>query len=113
MTYHRVLPRDAFNEANMLKCLGQLSLIVHKYYEQDTRLQLSFDPDQPFNMDLNQDGGLMFTNLYLVIRDRIHFLQRPMNSREAYPIYLDISGEPITILTESGELTQEFKDLLA
>ena len=29
MTYRRVLPRDLFNEAKLLKCLGQLALIIH------------------------------------------------------------------------------------
>lgn len=29
MTYQREIPRDLFNEANLLKCLGQISLIAH------------------------------------------------------------------------------------
>lgn len=28
-SYRRVLPRDLFNEAKLLKCLGQLSLMIH------------------------------------------------------------------------------------
>lgn len=27
--YQRVIPRDLFNEAKLLKCLGRLSLFIH------------------------------------------------------------------------------------
>ncbi len=28
MPYHRVLPRDLFNDANLLKCMGRLIMLI-------------------------------------------------------------------------------------
>ena len=48
MSYARVIPRDLFNEANLLKCLGKVALIL-----MDRPSDAEFDEDE-----LRADGTL-------------------------------------------------------
>ena len=40
MSYTRETPRDLFNESKLLKCLGQLSLIIHNTVDSDGNAEL-------------------------------------------------------------------------
>ena len=48
MTYRRVIPRDLFNEGNLLKCLGKL-YVQAEYYDEKTITVKQVD-DGPFNV---------------------------------------------------------------
>lgn len=114
MNYERVLPRDLFNESKLLKCLGQLSLLIHD----STRLSLLIqfeheESDKGFEICMDKDSGYIYcTNLQLLYNDTVISLYTPYNSREPYPLYFDcyyacneVTG---SVLTDDGQLTAEF-----
>lgn len=62
--YQRVLPRDLFNESKLLKCIGQLVLLIH---DGNCPNGLAFthhdEDDEPFIIRLMEDGHLTITNI--------------------------------------------------
>lgn len=77
MNYARVIPRDLFNEANLLKCYGRLALEVDLEHDGGA-------------FDIQQDpasGALHVANVRLVVRGREVPLFRPLNSREPWPLW--------------------------
>ena len=62
--YKRVLPRDLFNEAKLLKCLGRLCLLI-----EDDMCKLEYDHDDEFAEgfvigQLQECGGIYPLNLH-------------------------------------------------
>lgn len=97
MSYKRVLPRDLFNEAKLLKCLGQLALLIHDgkapdglSFEQDAMSCDGFDIDQdPFSGELYVDNLTLWFDLG---EDAIRInLSTHYNSRDSYPLVYEIS----------------------
>jgi hypothetical protein len=115
MSYKRVIPRDLFNEAKLLKCLGQLQLLIHDGV--GIRWPLRFrhiKPDIGFIVEQQtSDGGIYCLNLPLFVgKQQIHVYSR-CNSKDPYPLCFDkgsyVEGE---VLTDEGKLTQEFTEWL-
>lgn len=101
MTYTRVIPRDLFNEANLLKCYGQLYLELEKLGLQDL---LSSDGGAFRVVQDPSDGSLTLANVRLPgVR-----LSRPLNSRGAYPLWLHVDDEQeFEIFEIDGAFTAE------
>lgn len=114
MSYHRVIPRDLFNEANLLKCLGHLYVELEKAGKHLARLYFKH-PDR-FNVDQNPaDGSISATNVHFLIAGKPYLLYRPLNSRRKWPLYaqLDRWDEPIEVFNEEdGTLTDHFLVLI-
>lgn len=109
MTYMRVIPRDLFNEANLLKCYGQMWLNLERLGMQDC---LSYEGGA-FQVAQNQDwGSLTLENVRLVVRDEICGLERPLNARSAYPLYLTTDNDEIQVFNEDGSFTDGMRDFL-
>lgn len=108
--YIRVIPRDLFNEANLLKCFGQLYLCL----ETLNPAGVSLDNDgEPFDIDQNPDDGSLFVrNVVLTVRGETMRLQRPLNSRQPWPLYLDTGDTEYAVFDDAGKLTSEFLSLL-
>lgn len=112
MSYVREIPRDLFNEASLLKCLGQLCLKCE-------RLQGLSLPEGPFqSFDIVQDpsdGSICARNLPLSAGGRQYLLARPLNSRRPWPLYAvlqdDDDFDPIAVFDDEGALTREFLSL--
>lgn len=102
--YQRVIPRDLFNEANLLKCYAQLYLCLDHHAIDD--VSLDYD-DEPFDIDQNQDsGGLYIRNITLLVRGQAIHLERPLNSRYAWPLYATTPDEEIIeVLGDNGRLS--------
>ena len=126
MTYQRVIPRDLFNEAKLLKCLGQLSLIIHDGIDKDrwsvpAGLKLEHVPGiQCHGFHIVQDendGSLSCSNLDLTMDgDRIN-LSTPYNSRESYPLqfFFEAGGFDYIegpVFNDEGKISAEFTELL-
>lgn len=116
MTYIRVIPRDLFNEANLLKCMGQLYLKTENAdtFAVEEIFQIAGEPFRVFQSD--DDGSIHLTNVILIINGNTAGLSRPLNSREPWPLYVNSIGsteldEPIEVFTDDGELTPEFLQL--
>lgn len=113
MSYVRVLPRDLFNEADLLKCLGHLWILV------DGATNVGFDVEDVPTFDIQQDpsdGSLYVANLPFSMGGRRSHLSRPLNSRDAWPLYISFPDHPdvdvTRVFTETGSLSIEFKMLM-
>jgi len=111
MSYTRVIPRDLFNEGNLLKCYGQIYLNLETAGVPGAKLE--YDGDE-FGVQQDLDSGaLTLSNVNLVVRDRPYLLYRPVNSREAWPLYLiDNNEESIAVFAADGSFSREMRDFL-
>ena len=110
--YQRVLPRDLFNEAKLLKCLGEVCLLIH-----DGKLAMDVND---LDLDENgfvihqdpEDGSIYCSNVGFYAKDTSHRIRfySPMNSRKSYPLMYTAtdSGENITVLNFDGGVSDEF-----
>jgi hypothetical protein len=110
MTYIRVLPRDLFNEAKLLKCMGKLTLLIHD--GKLPKLNVEFD-DQPFDIVQNPaDGSISVNNITVTIKNLNGMdLHTPLNSKANWPLYAIIGDKVYSVFTEEGELDEEFTAL--
>lgn len=116
MTYTRVCPRDLFNEASLLKCLGQLYL---KTEGMPGVIWADPQAGEPFHVDQDEsDGSISCATATLVLgEDRCAF-RRPLNDRDPYPLFCTHVGttelwDEVAVFDERGELTSEFMQVLA
>src|SRR5690348_1131275 len=117
MTYTRVIPRDLFNEANLLKCLGRLWILldetrghVAKLGEEEQMPGVGFDIWQD-----DASGQIYCSNVPFTVRGQRFDLMRPLNSRNQWPLYMiDPMGEheEISVFTEDGWLTSDFSKFI-
>jgi hypothetical protein len=118
-SYNRVLPRDLFNEAKLLKCLGRLSLMVHEGLAGPLKVQHKHS-NRSFRVGQDQsDGSIRCTNVLFYVRREGNFafvtLYSPLNSRLEYPLmFLDErpGGEDGRVFAADGKLTPEFRALI-
>jgi hypothetical protein len=112
MSYKRVLPRDLFNEAKFLKCLGQLSLILLNYGDRWPELELVHETDEDDGFVIDQDsssGDLYLVNLHLRNIDRAYNFYSVLNSKEPYPLYvIGGDGNECSVLNDDGKFSDEF-----
>lgn len=108
MTYNRVIPRDLFNEANLLKNLGQLQLLIHDNRVDGIPFKVEFD-GQPFNIQQNpHDGSISVANYRVFLEGEELLLYTPLNSRDRYPLLADYRGETYYLFNGKGELMANF-----
>ena len=113
MVYRRVVPRDLFNESKLLKCMGQLALLIHDGQDKNGRptpkLNLEHDGED-FDIDLDpMVDGLYANNVKIIAKGQLLRLYSAYNSKEAYTLmcYDDEIGE-IEVFNNDGTLTDEF-----
>lgn len=111
MTYIRVIPRDLFNEADLLKCLGRL------YIELETagKHKARFDVEDVPSFDIRQnlgDGSISVVNLPFMIGRRRFYLFRPLNSRKPWPLMIERDDDVWRVFDDQGRLSTDFMELL-
>ena len=111
MTYLRVIPRDLFNEANLLKCYGRIYLNLETANIPEAELEHDGDA---FAVEQNENsGGLYMSNVTLKVRGITCRLERPLNSRASWPLFLiDENDEEMAVFNEDGSFTEEFTGFL-
>ena len=108
-TYIRVIPRDLFNEANLLKCLGQLYIQLelkgghHSWSLNHTGDRFEIEQDE-------SDGSTSVANFWLSFDGQVYFFNRPLNSREPWPLY--VRDTDVAVFDSYGKLTEEFLHLI-
>lgn len=108
--YDRVLPRDLFNEAKLLKCVGQLVLCIE---DAITPPGLTFEHDEePFQIYLLEDGHLFIQNIWFFINDQPLFFKTIYNSRRAFPLLLEYEGVEYFVFDDNGSFTEECLEVL-
>lgn len=112
MSYNRVIPRDFFNEAKLLKCLGRLSLLIldnrnglAQYLEDD------FD-NEPFQIEQTQDGDIYVVNYHVFLKGTENELEltTPLNSKLNYPLMFGLGKIYVAefVFDDDGNPTKEF-----
>lgn len=108
MSYIRVLPRDLFNEASLLKCYGRLWIILDERRGHSARF-VTEDVDHFGIVQRQEDGSLFISNVEFTIAGRRYLLTRPLNSREDWPLYVedidDMDAEPVEVFNSMGYLS--------
>lgn len=113
MSYTRVIPRDLFNEAKLLKCLGRLSLMLHDGMGSVSQ-QLTLDlinPEQGFQIERDDSSGdISCTNLRLQAVGRPVQLWTPLNSQAPHPLHARIGDaeDDVPVLADDGTWHEEF-----
>ena len=103
--YRRVLPRDLFNEGNLLKCYGALWIAL----ENHSRAKLSPEDVSSFRIgQSDDDGSTSIINVRLVVGGRVIPLFRPLNDRDPWPLYARFGDDEICVFDDNGDLSQEF-----
>ena len=112
MAYQRVIPRDLFNEASLLKCYGRLVILLGNLSSRHAAMLAEGD-GRPFNIVQSPwDGALTIANLpFIVAGERVR-LWRPLNSRDPWPLYADTGDDSMSVFTDEGEFTPEFLALI-
>jgi hypothetical protein len=111
-TYSRVIPRDFFNEAKLLKCMGMLAL---KILDRQTPCDMHIDEGEegePFNIELSDEGGLFVSNYHVYVKNTRCTFKTTYNSKSAYPFYCEYENCDYCVFDESGEWDSEFIHLV-
>lgn len=114
--YSRTIPRDLFNESNLLKCYGQIYLELESGRFPAARLTFAAE-ERGESFDVRQNpanGALSLGNVLLFVRGECCSLERPLNSRDPFPLYLTTpADEEISVFTDAGRFTAEMRAFLA
>lgn len=108
--YERVLPRDLFNEGNLLKCYGALWIELERYSNYAVIKEESVSKFVIRQDD--SDGSLTIANVTLMIAGKCYLLRRPLNSREPYPLYLTHGDVDIPIFNDNGTLSADLLEFI-
>jgi hypothetical protein len=117
MGYDRVIPRDLFNEADLLKCIGRLYLELenlYKIYDPKYVAEVLQVDQGPFLIEQNPtDGSIYVKNVDLFFKGNTYKIYRPLNTKIPYNVFLErIREEDIPIFDVNGDLTEEFRGFL-
>ena len=127
MSYDRVIPRDLFNEADLLKSYGRLALLIHEdVLPAWVRLENEYDGEDavrgdysghPFDVSQNLgDGSTSVSTLSLYVGgksghgDYYVALFRPLNCRRSYGLRFGTTDDEVCdwVFEEDGALTEAF-----
>lgn len=113
MPYNRVIPRDLFNEAKLLKCLGQL--VIKLETAGAHRADLRQRSDGQFEIEQREyDGGIYCATLDFYIRGHLVNLFTPLNSRLPYPLMFEDEDAEVSdfVFNDDGSLSAAFIEYL-
>lgn len=112
MSYHRVVPRDLFNESKLLKCLGRLCLLIHKG-EAPECLKVNEDIES-FEIDQRaSDAGLFCVHVEFTAHEKTLDLFSLYNSKEDYPLQCETYDfGVIDVFNQDGSLNKEFVEYI-
>lgn len=121
LNYTRIVPRDLFNESKLLKCLGQLALLIHDGVDKNGRatpgsLEVHHDETDEFRIGQRQCSGDFYCDTVgFVVRDtrsgmprRLLDLRSSLNSREPYPLICTTKNDEISVFNGDGTLSDNF-----
>lgn len=106
VNYTRVIPRDLFNEAKLLKCLGVLTLLIH---DNQAPEGLKFEQiDNEFKIGLKDEGSLQTSSLQFTYNDEILTFQTTYNSKNNFTFYCYYDYCDYLVFDEKGNFDNEF-----
>ena len=102
----RVIPRDLFNEAKLLKCWGNLSLKIHDCLT-PVPMRIEWD-GQPFIIEYTIDGDSYISNMKLFVNDQLRLVSCLLNSRKNYSMIFENNCE--SVFDEMGNFNKNIAD---
>lgn len=115
MSYHRIIPRDLFNEAKLLKCMGQIALMIHDGMD-GGKLAIDHDsPEDGFIIDQNPNSGWLYVanlNVYRKSDGEMVGLATSYNSKSPYPLNYECGDDGGCVFEDDGTLTEEFRNAM-
>ena len=109
--YLRIIPRDLFNEANLLKCYGRLWILLDE--TRGHHAELVEVDNQAFDVVQNAaTGGITIRNLRFMVGGTDYHLERPLNSREPWPLYVETEDDSVAVFDDAGNFTDEMRALI-
>lgn len=113
--YKRVIPRDFFNEALLLKSMGLLALKIHTAMI-PPGIQISIEEEddkileyEGFNIQLDGEAGILYVDNYNVfINKKKVFIGTVYNSKRRYPLVAYHNNCEIEVFDEEGGFTEAF-----
>lgn len=114
-TYSRVLPRDLFNEAKLLKCLGKLCLHIHDGNKALTGLKFEYDDTFFMICQNEQDASLAVSSIKFKIGEKQLYFYTKYNSREDWPLFAsfnDDNSDEVNVFDLFGNLDEGFINLI-
>lgn len=118
MNYTRVIPRDLFNEANLLKCYGRLWILLDEmvgHHEAQLGDKNNEHYGAAFNIVQDEtDGSISIWNLCFYVHGKNYRLFRPLNARSPWPLWCTSpDGEFCErVFSDAGFLSSEFLRLI-
>lgn len=110
-TYDRVIPRDFFNEAKLLKCFGFLSLkILNNSLPEGMQIHIE-DNGERFDIELADEGFLYLANYCTTINEVPVLFLTTYNNKSNFPFYCRIDDYDYQVFDEGGNFTDEFKGI--
>ena len=114
--YVRVLPRDLFNEASLLKCMGRIVILLQETPDHHAEIV----EEQVDRFRVSQDassGSIRLSNVTFVVRGVPHLLERPLNARSPWPLIVAGDGrdpdfEEVQVFEDDGSFTGEMLELI-
>jgi hypothetical protein len=103
--YNRVIPRDIFNEAKLLKCIGKICLLIHD--NKINGLNIVHE-DQSKGFEITQDpnsGDISVENIYFFDNagTPVYFYTK-LNSKDNYPMFMEYKDAEYYPISEDGKL---------
>ena len=112
MSYKRTIPRDLFNEAKLLKCLGRLSLaILDKDPSLGNRISDNLENEAAgFLIDQNNNDGSIHCTNYTVMdtSGTPIYLSSGLNSKMNFPLLFEYRETVEYVFDDDGNFSQEF-----
>ncbi len=107
--YRRVIPRDFFNEAKLLKCMGILALAVLDNTVPEN-ISIKIDENgESFDIILDNMYNLLRVSNYNVeINGEFYLVGTTYNSKGNFPFYVIVDEEEVEILDNNGKFSNDF-----
>lgn len=110
LEYNRVIPRDLFNEAKLLKCLAVLTLKIHDNQAPESLKVEQIDND--FKIGLTDEGNLKTYTLQFTYKDEILSFETTYNAKYNFPLFCCYENCEYLVFDEMGNFDNEFLDFL-
>lgn len=112
MSYTRVIPRDFFNEAKLLNCMGHLNIVAGNEIAANASISITIDENgQPFEIAKDESSGdIYISNYECTVNGVVVRFQTNLNSRNPFPLQCYHNNTPYSVFLNSGELDSEFID---
>lgn len=108
MSYIREIPRDLFNEAKLLKCMGKLCIEAER--TRSVRVEFFGEGDDPFDIQQNSaDGSIFVWNIQVSVAGFEVNVYTSLNARDEWPMWATFEDrEAVKVFDDHGRFTADF-----